>query len=83
MEVMTPDHPRWDEFADALYELMHLKGKKNFSLRCYGDRGEKVHYFAKRVMARMGAVDIPASLEYFKQHGGYCDCEILMNVDPD
>jgi Protein of unknown function (DUF2695) len=22
------------------------------------------------------------SLAYFEEHGGYCDCEVLMNVDP-
>jgi hypothetical protein len=32
-------------------------------------------------MSEMGGVDIPASLEYFEEHGGYCDCEILLNVD--
>jgi hypothetical protein len=34
-------------------------------------------------MERMGDIDIPASLEFFKAHGGCCDCEILMNVDPE
>jgi hypothetical protein len=24
---------------------------------------------------------IAASLSYFEEHGGYCDCEVLFNVD--
>jgi hypothetical protein len=43
----------------------------------------KVHRHAKHVMAQMGGVDIPASLAYFGEHGGHCDCEILWNVDPE
>jgi hypothetical protein len=30
----------------------------------------------------MGGINVEASLAYFKDHGGYCDCEILLNVDP-
>jgi hypothetical protein len=34
-------------------------------------------------MTEMGNVDIPASIAFFEEHGGYCDCEILLNVDPE
>jgi Protein of unknown function (DUF2695) len=27
------------------------------------------------------AVDLESSLDYFEDHGGYCDCEIILNVD--
>ena len=43
-----------------------------------GCDGEKQRH-AKRIMTDMGDVDIPASIEYLEAHGGYCDCEILMN----
>ena len=26
-------------------------------------------------------IDLGNSLKYFRDHGGYCDCEVLMNVD--
>jgi hypothetical protein len=31
----------------------------------------------------MGATDgdLLATLDYFDAHGGYCDCEILLNID--
>jgi hypothetical protein len=40
-----------------------------------------VHRYSKQVMNEMGNIDIPASLAFFKDHGGFCDCEILFNVD--
>lgn len=75
-EILTPDSPRWDEFANALSAIG----------RCDGDgTGESnpglVHRYAKVVMTNMGNVDIAGSLAFFKEHGGYCDCEILLNVD--
>jgi hypothetical protein len=30
----------------------------------------------------MEGVNIPETIEFFKANGGYCDCEILLNVDP-
>ena len=28
----------------------------------------------------MDGIDVSESLAYFRLHGGYCDCEILLNV---
>jgi hypothetical protein len=82
MKVLTPKSPRWDEFADALYEALYGPNGG-----CDGDIGQagptKVHGHAKQIMTAMGGVDIPASLKFFASKGGYCDCEILLNVDPD
>ena len=62
MEILTPKSPRWDEFADRLYAVIDV---------CGGN-----HQYAKQVMVEMGNVDIPGSLAFFEDHGGYCDCEI-------
>jgi hypothetical protein len=48
---------------------------------CDGDRGPNAYRYAKQVMIAMGSIDIPASIEFFQEHGGFCDCEILLNVD--
>jgi hypothetical protein len=32
-------------------------------------------------MHKMGGINVEVSLAYFEDHGGYCDCEILLNVD--
>jgi hypothetical protein len=79
--VLTPTHPEWGTFADRLADLVF--GDSG----CDGDesRGPNPNCFrhAKEIMAELGGFDIAASIEFFKAHGGYCDCEILFNVDPD
>jgi hypothetical protein len=85
LEVMTPQNPRWELFADALYRMMEWN---EHTWKCDGDKGhnpehpEHVHRYAKTVMGLMGGIDIEKSLAFFEEHGGYCDCEILFNVDP-
>jgi Protein of unknown function (DUF2695) len=84
LEILTPQSPRWNEFADALYETL-TAGLPKDQWRCDGDGYNNdpklVHRYAKQVMQDMRCVDIDGSLAYFKDHGGYCDCEILWNVD--
>ena len=53
--------------------------------RC-GDNGSggSKHLYAEAVLAELGEIDIDGTLEFFRKHGGHCDCEILFNVDdPD
>ena len=77
-EILTPESPRWEAFLDALDNALGRNG-------CDGDEGQaapgRVHRHAKAVMAAMGGIDIEATLAFFEDHGGYCDCEILLNVD--
>jgi Protein of unknown function (DUF2695) len=68
-EVMTFESPRWDEFTKALCQELEKWG-------CHHG-----HHLAEAVMTKMGNIDLEASIDYFEEHGGYCDCEIIMNVD--
>lgn len=68
--VMTPNHRRWSEFYNRLSKLTLESG-------CRHDYSNAV-----KVLAEMGA-DVGESLESlesFTSHGGFCDCEILMNL---
>ena len=38
------------------------------------------HALTKPVLTLMGHVDVEASIDFYKQHGGYCDCEVMLNV---
>jgi Protein of unknown function (DUF2695) len=69
-EILTPNSDRWKTFILAVEAAVEVAG-------CDGEKQRH----AKRIMTDMGNVDIPGSIEYFEAHGGYCDCEILMNVD--
>jgi len=81
METMTPSHPEWGEFIKRLCgpeginfrdENGHLKWSCDESMeRPIARRILKEHY---------PTVDIEATMKYFEDHGGYCDCEIAFNV---
>lgn len=64
-DVMTTEHPRWDEF------IGRLEG-----VECDGMTLSN----AESILQSMGGIDVAASLEYFRINGGYCDCEIRMNI---
>ena len=68
MELMTLDNPRWHEFT-------HELGSALTENRCRND------LFQARRLLREMEVDVEASVMYLEKHGGFCDCEVLMNVD--
>ena len=87
-EVMTPKSPRWDEFCDGLDKALGL-------LDCGGDGTQldrktgkviplnpdwPTHALTKRVLTLMRHVDVEASIDFYEQHGGCCDCEVMLNV---
>jgi Protein of unknown function (DUF2695) len=76
-ETLTPKSNRWETFIDALGRAVQIDGCGRDETT---DRYLDVYRQSKRIMADMGNVDIPASLAFFQNHGGHCDCEILLNV---
>jgi rhodanese-related sulfurtransferase len=85
MEIMTPNHPKWDEF------VTRLEGPEGCNFRedpehgiVFNCGGGKDKSKAAAILRRMGfeSPAVAESLEYFEEHGGYCDCEILFNVEP-
>jgi Protein of unknown function (DUF2695) len=78
--VLRPDRAdaAWDEFCGALWAAL---GEELPGL-CMGARQHCArYYFAERLLEARG-FDAEASLALYARHGGYCDCEILFNVDP-
>ena len=81
--MMTPEHPRWDEFCDRLQgpegcDFTEAANGLKATWTCNHDRT-----FAIEILFAMGFSEeaVVASLDYFDDHGGHCDCEILFNVD--
>ena len=68
-ETMTKDHPMWERFCEALDTLIESRG-------C-----DTKLSIATELLADMRRFDVDASLEWLESHGGFGDCEILMNVD--
>lgn len=80
--MLTPEHPRWDEFIEALsddnvvFDLHnHLTPQAHHDWNyCKSDLRH-----AEEIMHRMGGIDVAGSLAFFRQHGAYCDCEIMLD----
>jgi hypothetical protein len=83
---MTPEHPHWAEF------IAHLSGPEGCDFRKNDDGStvwtcdprDHTRPFCRSIMQHMGLSRkaIAASLAYFEEHGSFCDCEVLFNVNP-
>ena len=85
MEVMWPGNPRWREFTERLdgpegCDFRQLDPGDPMSITC-NCMGDDIPRLAIGILHKMGGVDIPRSIGFFRQYGGYCDCEILYNVE--
>ena len=68
--VMTTDDPEWWIFLSLFgYAL----GNPDDS-RCAHD-----HRHAIAALQALGC-DVEESLAFFREQGGYCDCEIMLNI---
>ncbi len=81
----TPQHPRWKEFRDRL----EGPGGCNFTQSDPAEDAGTIRWdcnhdlaFARAILEDMVGVDVEASISFFEANGGFCDCEILFNVDP-
>lgn len=77
MEVMTPKHPRWNDFLQKLQDACKVRDSEGrVGWVCDGTTKN-----ARRVLESMARIDVEKSLAYFQDFGGFCDCEIVYNVD--
>lgn len=86
-DFMNPKHPKWKEFCDRLEgpEGCDFKEKipgdqNSVTWKCKGGNNKD---YAEAILKKMGfnSEQILKSFTYFDARGGYCDCEILFNVD--
>lgn len=78
-EILTREHKLFDEFYNELGSLCDFKESDDGEIvwKCGGD-------FAKTrsILLKFENVDIDGTLRYMEENGGYCDCEIIFNVEP-
>jgi hypothetical protein len=81
--VMGPTHPEWAAFCTALAGEGYCdftedeEGKPSW--HCQHD-----HRHTRSLLAnKWPMIDVEATLKLFRDHGGYCDCEVLFNVGSD
>ena len=80
-DIMTPEHELWQEFVDRLSgpEGCNISKDNNGDLKWYCSGGSQTKAIA--ILESIPGINVEKSLLYFEEHGGYCDCEILLNVD--
>ncbi len=66
--TLTPQHPRWEDFVLALEDTLEAAGVCDHSHRISSHWLED-HGF-----------DVTETLAHFEQHGGFCDCEVYVNL---
>lgn len=81
--VMTLDNPRFGEFLERLGGPDYCNFRNDPLIGMTWDcEGGKDKTFAERLLRDMGLSDdeIRSSFAYFEARGGFCDCEIVLNV---
>lgn len=85
-QIMTTEHPEWNRFADLLYgpEGCNFRHRQDGEgeWTCEGDQVRPDKPIARKLLAKyFPEIDVETTLKYFNEHGGGCDCEIILNVD--
>ena len=82
MDILTPKHTRWTEFAERLEgpEGCDFQEDTNGKITWQCNGGFDLSK-SEKILKHMGGIDIPKTLTYFTEHGGHCDCEVLFNVN--
>ena len=78
--IMSPSHRRWEEFRDRLQGIEGCNFRKDDNNKTIWNCGGN-HLFSRTILKSMPEIDIEKTINYFETHGGYCDCEVLFNVD--
>jgi hypothetical protein len=75
-DPILPGHRRWEEFVGRLCGPAFCDWGKD-SWTCHGDLR-----FTRKLLLEMGLSPdaVAVSVQYYKNHGGYCDCEVVFNV---
>lgn len=81
--IMTPAHPLWELFYNTLAGPGYCDFQENpLTWKCKGGNDKT---FSSKILEDLKAkkipnLDVQGSLDYFSEHGGHCDCEVIFNV---
>jgi hypothetical protein len=77
MSVMSPAHPDWEAFCDALATSLTVEDADgNSGWDCQHD-----HRQVRAVLANeWPLIDAEGTIELLRGYQGSCDCEVLLNV---
>lgn len=61
---------------ECLLELLDYIDRQMAFRNCKGNLSITIEFLHK-----IGCKDIDGTVSWLKEHGGYCDCEVLANID--
>ncbi|MDA3789781.1 MAG: DUF2695 domain-containing protein [Desulfobacula sp.] len=74
-EVLTPSHRLWPTFRKKLDDAVTIYADGKLKNQCNGDLS-----LTTKILESMKNIDVKETIIFFKQHGGSCDCKVIMNV---
>ena len=85
--IMCPQHREWDDFMRRLVGPegcnFHSISPNNIGPLEWNCSQSPDYPLSRSILGDKGLDEfqIEASLVYFSQHGGACDCEVVLNVE--
>jgi hypothetical protein len=74
--ILTPEHIYWDVFCREFLEMLLSDNGSNPYCECQDD----LLRHSKEVLKSIGDIDIEGTLEFFKNYGVYCDCDVKTEI---
>lgn len=80
--ILSSKSKDWDAFCSLLEGEEGCNFRTEKGVDCWTCKGGTNKDFAKKILKEyFPKYDLKGTLEYFEANGGYCDCEILFNVN--
>lgn len=77
-EILDKNHPKYEDFMDELFEEVDFRELEHGEITWNCNSTMKI---TRKILKRIGNIDIAKTIAYFESHGGYCDCEVCLNVE--
>jgi hypothetical protein len=78
--ALTRRSPGWKTFVALLEQKVNFRTMRNGNTTWTCDG--KLTFTRQILRSKFPGVSIEKTIKYLQDRGGYCDCEVLMNVDP-
>ena len=75
-KALTPESPLWWGFRTRLSRALLGNEGRGTSSNCKHDLSQTV-----KILKSLPGIDVDETIQLFMELGGFCDCEVLMNVE--
>jgi len=72
MEIMTKEHPAWEEYLERLHDLVYDHAQFKSDRDCDGTLRH-----TRRILSHMGGINVDESIRHIEANVGECDSDVL------